>query len=310
MKNDERGVLGAKRRFLETRCRVMGLIRAFFESEGFLEVQTPLLTAAPAPEVHISPIAAGPSLFLSTSPELHMKRLLAAGYEKIFQLTRSFRAGEHGRFHHPEFAILEWYRSGADYKQLQEDCQNMVRSVCREVAQGADLRFQGARLDFESPWDRVTVGGAFKRFAGWEPGPQPDEDRFDLDMSQKVQENLGFPAPCILEDYPASLAALARMKPGEPGVAERFELFWAGVELANGFSELTDPGEQRTRFLSAIESKKRREGTDYPMPEAFLESLENLAPCAGIAFGVDRFVMLLSDAESIDDVVAFGPQTA
>ncbi len=310
MERDEKEVLGGKRRFIEIRCRVLRLIRAFFESEGFLEVQTPLLTAAPAPEVHISPIPAGPSLFLSTSPELHMKRLLAAGFEKIFQITRAFRAGEHGRFHHPEFTILEWYRSGADYKDLQRDCQKLVRFTCRAVSQDAGLCFRGSRLDFEGQWERLSVRGAFKKFVGWDPGPHPDEDRFDLDMSLQVQKNLGFPTPCILEDYPTSLAALARIKPGAPEVAERFELFWAGIEIANGFSELTDPREQRMRFRQAIESKKRTDGIDYPMPEAFLASLENLGPCAGIAFGVDRFVMLLSDAESIEDVVAFGPQTA
>lgn len=309
METEEKEVLGAKRRALELRCRVLGLIRAFFEGEGFLEVQTPLLTAAPAPEVHISPIPAGPSLFLSTSPELHMKRLLAAGFEKIFQITRAFRAGEHGRFHHPEFTILEWYRSGADYKDLQRDCQKLARFTCRGVAKGSELFFRGVRLDFEGDWERFSVREAFEKFAGWDPGPRPDEDRFDCDMSEKVQKNLGFPTPCILEDYPASLGALARIKPGAPEVAERFELFWAGIELANGFSELTDPGEQRMRFRSAIEKKKRLERTLYPMPEAFLSSLKNLGPCAGIAFGVDRFVMLLAGAETIDDVVAFGPET-
>ena len=305
MEREGKELLGGKRRFLELRCRVLRLIRAFFESEGFLEVETPLLTAAPAPELHISPIPAGSSLFLSTSPELHMKRLLAAGYEKIYQLTRSFRAGEQGRFHHPEFAILEWYRLGADYKDLQRDCQNLVRFACRALSQGTDLTFQGAPLDFEGQWERVSVREAFVRFAGWDPGANPDEDRFDLDMTEKVQKNLGFPAPCIFEDYPARFAALARLKSGDPRVAERFELFWAGVELANGFSELTDPGEQRMRFLSVIEEKKRSEGKLYPMPEEFLKSLENLGPCAGIAFGVDRFVMLLANAHSIDDVVAF-----
>ncbi|MDR3567028.1 MAG: EF-P lysine aminoacylase EpmA [Syntrophobacteraceae bacterium] len=310
METDNSGGLGGKRRFLETRCRVLGSIRAFFETEGFLEVQTPLLTAAPVPELHISPIPAGPRLFLSTSPELHMKRLLAAGFEKIFQITRSFRAGELGRFHHPEFTILEWYRLAADYTDLQRDCQKLVRAACRASRQSSDLFFHGSPIDCSSPWEKITVARAFEKFAGWVPGPNPDTDRFDLDMSQKVQKNLGFPAPCILEDYPVSQAALARIKPGNPEVAERFELFWAGVELANGFSELTDPVEQRMRFCSAIESKKRLEGIDYPMPEAFLLSLENLGPCAGIALGVDRLVMLLSDADSIDDVVAFGPQTA
>ncbi|MGC9194414.1 MAG: EF-P lysine aminoacylase GenX [Syntrophobacteraceae bacterium] len=310
MRTNEKEVLGGKRRFLEIRCHVLRLIRAFFEGEGFLEVQTPLLTAAPAPEAHISPIAAGPSHFLSTSPELHMKRLLAAGFEKIFQITRAFRAGERGRFHHPEFTILEWYRSGADYKDLQRDCQKLVRFICGSLAQGEGFVFCGTRLDFEGRWESLSVRQAFQKFAGWDPGPGPDEDRFDLDMSLKVQKNLGFPTPCILEDYPATLAALARIKPEEPEVAERFELFWAGVELANGFSELTDPREQRLRFSAALETKTRLEQTVYPMPEQFLSSLENLPPCAGIAFGVDRFVMLVSGAGSLDDVVAFEPETA
>jgi lysyl-tRNA synthetase class 2 len=239
-----------------------------------------------------------------------MKRLLAAGFEKIFQITRSFRDNERGRLHHPEFTILEWYRLGADYKNLQQDCQNLTRSVCRAIAPLSGLHFRGVELDFEGDWERCTVRQAYRRFAGWDPGSDPDQDRFDLDMAQKVEPNLGFPTPCILEDYPRSQAALARIKPGSPEVAERFELFWAGIELANGFSELTDPGEQKARFEAAIASKEQMEGIRYPMPGAFLESLHNLGPCAGIALGVDRFVMLVSGAESIDDVVAFPPEEA
>jgi len=307
---DEREVLSGKKRFLETRCRILRLIRTYFESEGFLEVQTPLVTAAPAPEVHIRPVPAGSGLFLSTSPELHMKRLLAAGFEKIFQITSAFRAGERGRLHHPEFTILEWYRLGANYKNLQQDCENLVRFTGRAIAPGFGLRFRGTRLDFEGRWERRSVREAFKKFAGWDVGPNPDEDRFDLDMAQKVEPNLGFPAPCILEDYPRSRAALARIKPQEPDVAERFELYWAGIEFANGFSELTDPDEQKARFQSAIARKQQIDGIEYPLPAAFLASLPHLGPCAGIAFGVDRFVMILSDAESIDDVVAFAPETA
>jgi lysyl-tRNA synthetase class 2 len=289
---------------------VLRLIRAFFESEGFLEVQTPLLTSAPAPEVHIRPIPAGSNRFLATSPELHMKRLLAAGFEKIFQITRAFRANERGRLHHPEFTILEWYRLGANYKDLQQDCQKLTRSVCSAVAPVSGFHFKGAGLDCEADWERYTVRDAYIKFAGWDPGPQPDQDRFDMDMTQKVEPNLGFPAPCILEDYPRSQAALARIKPEEPDVAERFELFWAGIELANGFSELTDAEEQRVRFEAAIAGKEQTEGIRYPMPGAFLASLNHLGPCAGIAFGVDRFVMLVSGAESVDEVVAFAPETA
>lgn len=308
MAGDERDVLSSKRRSLETRCRVLRLIRAFFESEGFLEVQTPLLTAAPAPEVHIRPVRTDSGLFLSTSPELHMKRLLAAGFEKIFQITSAFRAGERGRLHHPEFTILEWYRSCSNYKDLQQDCQKLTQFTCKALAPESGLYFRGARLDFEGRWERYSVREAFTKFAGWDPGPNPDQDRFDLDLVQKVETNLGFPVPCILEDYPLSQAALARTKPGEPEVAERFEMYWAGIEIANGFSELTDPEEQKTRFQSSIARKQQMEGISYPLPTAFLASLHHLAPCAGIAFGVDRFVMLLSGAESIDDVVAFSPE--
>ncbi len=310
MERDERRVLSGRRRFLEIRSMVFRLIRAFFENEGFLEVHTPLLTSAPAPEVHIRPIHTDSNRFLATSPELHMKRLLAAGFEKIFQITRAFRGDERGRLHHPEFTILEWYRLGANYKDLQQDCQKLTRSVCRAIAPLSGFHFKGVELDFEGDWELYTVREAYKKFAGWDPGPDPDQDRFDLDMAQKVEPNLGFPVPCILEDYPRSQAALARIKPGRPEVAERFELFWAGIELANGFSELTDPEEQRCRFEAAIARKEQMEGIRYPMPGAFLASLHHLGPCAGIAFGVDRFVMLVSGAESIDDVVAFAPETA
>ena len=218
--------------------------------------------------------------------------------------------GERGKLHHPEFTILEWYRSGANYKDLQQDCQNLTRFTCRAIAPESGLYFRDLRLDFEGRWERFSVREAFRRFAGWDPGPNPDQDRFDLDMVEKVEPNLGFPVPCILEDYPKSQAALARIKQQDPEAAERFELFWAGIELANGFSELTDPLEQRARFQSAIAKKKEMEGISYPLPDAFLKSLEHLGPCAGIALGVDRFVMLLSGAETIDDVVAFEPEKA
>jgi lysyl-tRNA synthetase class 2 len=239
-----------------------------------------------------------------------MKRLLAAGFEKIFQITRAFRADERGRLHHPEFTILEWYRSGADYKALQQDCQNLVQSACLAAAPEGGPGFRGAALDPHASWGTYTVKEAFVKFAGWDPGPDPPKDRFDIDMVQKVEPNLGFPAPCILEDYPRSQASLARIKPGEPEVAERFELYWAGIELANGFSELTCREEQKSRFVDAISQKERMESTLYPMPEAFLSALHHLGPCAGIALGVDRLIMLIAGCESIDSVVAFPPEIA
>lgn len=296
-----------KRFFLELRSRLIHAVRSFFHDQGFLEIQTPLLTTAPAPEPHIEAIAAAQGRFLITSPELYMKRLLAAGYERIFQITPVFRAAERGRYHHPEFSLLEWYRANADYRDLQKDCADLLRTLHRRTAHTAPWRRGDTRLEVDGDWLRYTVREAFLKFAGWEPGPDVDLDRFDVDLVEKVEPHLGFPRPCILEDYPANQAALARLKPGDPSVAERFELYWAGIELANGYSELNDPEEQRTRFEDAIEKRRKAGLLPYPLPHTFLESLEHLPPSAGIALGVDRLVMLATGAGHIDQVVAFPP---
>lgn len=303
----ERDILALKRANLELRSRVLQGVRSFFQEEGFLEVQTPVLIPAPAPEPHIEAIPAKNGMFLVTSPELYMKRLLAAGYTKVYQISPVFREGEYGRLHHPEFTMLEWYRLHTDYEALKEDCRRLLRRVCRETDRGGGWDYQGRRLEVEGDWDHISVEEAFLRYAGWKPDANVDQDRFDLDMVEKVESRLGFPRPCILSDYPVSQAALARVKPGRPDVAERFELYWAGVELANGFSELTDPVEQRKRFEEALGMRRRMGCLEYPMPETFLRSLEHLPPCAGIAMGMDRLVMLLADSNSLDDVVAFPP---
>jgi len=300
--------LAAKLPFLELRCRVLQSIRHFFLEDGFLEVQTPLRTAEPAPETHIDAIPADPGYFLATSPELYMKRLLAAGYQKIFQLCHAFRQNERGRYHHPEFTLLEWYHLNADYKTLQIDCQRLLERVCSEMKLSSSLAYQGRSLEIHGSWTSYTVREAFAEFAGWEPSHDIDQNRFDMDLVEKVEHHLGFPRPCFLIDYPATQAALARLKPGDSSVAERFELYWAGLELANGFSELTDPDEQRLRFRTALAERKQAGLLTYPLPEAFLRSMEYLSPCAGIALGVDRLVMILADANRIDDVVAFPPE--
>jgi lysyl-tRNA synthetase class 2 len=306
----EREALSAKLPYLKLRCRALEAIRSFFLGDGFLEVQTPLRTPAPAPETHIDALTADPGYFLVTSPELYMKRLLAAGYGPIYQMSPVFRQGERGRLHHPEFTLLEWYRPDADYSVLQEDCQRLVLSVCKALGRTAGWDYRGTRLDVNGAWERYTVREAFTRFAGWTPEGSVDQDRFDIDLVEKVEPRLGFPKPCFLTDYPAGQAALARLKPGDPAVAERFELYWAGIELANGYSELTDPKEQRTRFQDAMEARRQAGRDVYPIPESFLNSMEHLPPCAGIAMGVDRLVMLLTGVDSIDSVVAFPPELA
>jgi lysyl-tRNA synthetase class 2 len=303
----EREHLSDKRPFLEARSLILQAVRSFFLAQGFLEVQTPVVTLAPAPETHIEAVPLKDSGFLVTSPELFMKRLLSAGYGRIFQITPVFRRGERGRYHHPEFTLLEWYRLNADYHALQEDCLRLLRSIWKVAAASPALGHRAPSLRVDEPWERVTVAEAFNRFAGWKPGPDVDQDRFDTDLVERVEPNLGFPRPCILTEYPANQAALARLKPGDPSVAERFELYWGGIELANGFSELTDPREQRSRFEHANALRLKLGLSPYPSPEAFLNCLEHLPPCAGMAMGVDRLVMLLTGADGLDQVVAFPP---
>jgi lysyl-tRNA synthetase class 2 len=303
----EQDLLAAKRPVLELRRRVIGALRHFLDRQGFLEVQTPVLTSAPAPELHIDAVPAGGGGFLITSPELYMKRLLAAGYERIYQFTPVFRAGERGRRHHPEFTLLEWYRLGSDYRALQEDCRGLLRAACEAAGRRQGWSCGGRFLNVGADWQHLTVREAFSSFAGWEPRDPLDQNRFDLDLVEKVEPRLGFPAPCILSDYPASQAALARLSPRDPTIAERFELYWAGVELANGFSELTNLREQRERFDAVLRDRSQRGRPVTPLPSEFLQSLSHLAPCAGIALGVDRLVMLLASADHIDQVVAFPP---
>lgn len=305
----ERVILAAKKPFLIRRGSVVQAIRTFFDLEGFLEVQTPVRTPAPAPEPHIDAIPAD-GWFLNTSPELYMKRLLAAGYEKIFQIAPAFRQGERGKLHHPEFTMLEWYRSNNDYRALKQDCQKLLQYICQTVLGSLNIPRDDQWLSAEGDWQDLTVREAFLAFAGWDPVAQTDPDRFDLDLVEKIEPHLGFPQPCTLTDYPLYQAALARSKPTDATVAERFELYWAGIELANGFSELTDPQEQRTRFLETLDERRSSGQQVYPLPESFLASLEHLPPCAGIALGIDRLVMILLNARHLDQVVAFPPEMA
>ena len=304
----ERQVLAAKQPNLELRARVLQSVRAFFGEQGFLEVQTPLLASELAPEPHREPIPAAEGSYLITSPELFMKRLLAAGYQQIFQISPAFRRGEQGQLHHPEFTLLEWYRAGADYGALQQDCRDLITAIAMATNRWPGWTYQGHRLDARGDWRCYTVREAFLKFANWDPCLVFDENRFNVDLVEKVEPHLGFPQPCILKDYPTSQAALARLKPGDPSVAERFELYWAGIELANGFSELTDVREQRLRFEATIEMRRQLGYAPYPLPETFLDSMEHLPPSAGIALGIDRLVMLLANADSLDQVVAFPPK--
>jgi lysyl-tRNA synthetase class 2 len=294
---------------LEMRALMLDAIRNFFRSQGFLEVETPTRTPSPAPEAHIDATPSG-QWYLITSPELHMKRLLAAGYERIFQITKCFRSGERGRLHNPEFTMLEWYRAHAGYLDILDDMERLVAEVAVKSGKELIIEYAGQRLDLTPPWERMAVADAFEEFAGWRPGPEPDPDRFNIDLVEKVEPRIGRGHPTVLLDYPAAMASLARLKPGNPGVAERFEVYAGGLELANAFGELADAEEQRQRFMEESQRRQAAGRPTYPMPEPFLAAMENMPPASGIALGVDRLVMLLCNASSIDEVVAFTQDTA
>jgi lysyl-tRNA synthetase class 2 len=295
--------LARKRHNLNERARIVQTIRAFFIARGYLEVETPQRIPGNAPEGYIDAVASG-DWFLQTSPELCMKRLLAAGYERLFQICRCWRQGERGRRHLPEYTMLEWYRTGVDYTALMSECEDLLTAL---VPSG-NLTYGGATIDLTPPWERLSVAEAFARYGSLALEAALSEGRFDEIVAFEIEPRLGERKPTFLTEYPASLAALARKKPGDPKVAERFELYIAGMELANAFSELTDPLEQRQRF-EMEEAQRRTAGkAPYPVPEKFLRELATMPDAAGIALGVDRLVMLLTAADSIDEVVAFTPE--
>ena len=255
------------------RSKVLQSVRRFFTDRDFLEVETPVRIPTPALETHIDALPSG-SQFLRTSPELHMKRLLAEGAGRVFQMGPCFRRGEKGRFHNPEFTMLEWYRADAGYLDILVDAKALLGFVAREVLGRTGFEYQGGRVEMMPVWECLTVEDAFVRWAGWNPVTAFDPDRFDMDLVEKVEPCLPRDRPTVLKDYPAAAAALARLKPDNPAVAERWELYVGGLEIANAFSELTDPAEQRKRFEQCAAQRQAAGKEVYPMDEPFLAALE------------------------------------
>ena len=291
---------------LRQRGHLLAAIRGFFQQNGFIEVETPVRLPAPALERYIDAIPAG-DWYLRTSPELHMKRLLADGVTPIFQMGPCFRAGEHGSRHRTEFTMLEWYRTGADYMDILADTEALVRHAARALRDEQGTIPSGG-VDVDAPWLRLSVSEAYRRYAGWDPVAAFDADRFDLDMVNLVEPALPRDRGVVLIDYPAEVAALAQRCPADPRVAERWELYLGGLEIANAFSELTDPAEQRHRFETCALERAADGNEVYPLDRAFLAALEEqgLPPCGGIALGVDRLLMVLTGTADIGDVMAFG----
>jgi lysyl-tRNA synthetase class 2 len=327
-----------RRPFLLGRGRVQAALRRWFEERGFVEVDPAILQASPGNEAHLhafatelaTPDGAGTApLYLHTSPEFACKKLLAAGEERLFAFAHVFRNRERGPLHHPEFTMLEWYRARQPYEALMADCADLLLAAA-EAAGARRLAFRGRAVDPAAPPERLTVEEAFRAFAGIDLLATVDEaggtdrdglaratsaagvrvvdddtwaDVFSRVLVERVEPRLGLGRATILSEYPVAEAALARPKPGEPRVAERFELYACGVELANGFGELTDPTEQRRRFELEMAEKERVHGERYPLDEDFLAALAVMPPASGIALGFDRLVVLATGAPSIEQVL-------
>ncbi|MBW2611054.1 MAG: EF-P lysine aminoacylase GenX [Deltaproteobacteria bacterium] len=292
---------------LRLRADVIAAIRRFFRHSGYLEVETPYRIPAPAPEAHIDAEPSG-AWFLHTSPELCMKRLLAAGYPRIYQFCRCFRKGERGRRHLPEMTMLEWYTAEDTYWGMMDQCEQMLVSVVRDLGRDPVLDYQGGRVNLAPPWERLSVAQAFEKFAALSVAECLEKSRFDEVLAFEVEPHLGMARPLFLYDYPEACGALAKLKAGSRHLAERFELYIRGIEICNAFSELTDPHEQRIRFEAEKKIRASAGRDDYPLPEKFLSALKDMPDAAGNALGIDRLVMLFADTACIDDVVAFMPE--
>lgn len=293
---------------LELRHKAIHAMRRWFHGKGFIEVETPVRIPHPAPEAYIDCPPAG-GAWLRASPELQMKRLLAVGADRIFQIGACFREGERGSRHNPEFTMLEWYRRDASYLDILDDCRALIADSAASSTGSTIIHRDGQRIDLASTWETIAVRDAYRRWAGWDPVSSWDADRFDADMAQLIEPSLPRDRVVVLIDYPREAASLSRIKQSDQAVAERWELYIGGMELANAFGELTDGREMRRRFEEARAKRSALGEADYGLDEDFLHDLESGAypRSGGIALGIDRFVMLLANASSIDEVRAFCP---
>ncbi len=326
-----------RRELLLARNRVQAALRGWFAAEGFTEVDPACLQVSPGNEAHLHAFATeavgtdavARAMFLHTSPEFAMKKLLAAGETHIFAFAHVWRNRERGALHSPEFTMLEWYRAGEPYDRLMEDCARVLH-LAAEAAKTTQLCFRDRTCDPYAPPERLSVAEAFQRYAGIDllatinADGEPDagalraavvetglraaaddtwSDMLSRVLVEKVEPNLGIGRATILDRYPVAEAALARPTGDDPRTAERFELYACGVELANGFGELTDAAEQRRRFGLEMDEKQRVYGDRYPLDEDFLAALDEMPEASGIALGFDRLVMLATGAPRIDDVI-------
>ena len=270
-------------------------IRTFFHEHSFMEVETPVRIASPALEDYIDAISSD-SQYLRTSPELHMKRLIAAGYEKIFQIGACFRKGEFGQRHRSEFTMLEWYEANTDYIGILDFTESMIKKASKELSIRENY--------FQQTWEKLSVSDAFLKYAGKEVDEVISSGEFEEVLCYEVEPHLGKEKPLFLIDYPSSMAALSRKKKHKPELAERWELYIDGLEIANAYSELTDLEEQKQRFEETAELRVKDGREVYPMDNDFLAALESgMLDCGGIAVGIDRLCMAFCEVDDIENVV-------
>ncbi|NKB43800.1 MAG: EF-P lysine aminoacylase GenX [Alphaproteobacteria bacterium] len=334
----DQSAFSRRRANLQVRNQAIGAVREYLTGQGFIEVDTPAIQVSPGIDRHIRPFkvnvrgpfeSADRRRFLHTSPEFCMKKLLAAGEQKIFQICHVYRDGEEGHLHHPEFTLLEWYRAQATYDALMEDVINLASSAAAAVGQ-ACFRHRGYSTDINQAWNKLSVSQAFAEYAGIDllaevtgqdelpsrkfvasaeaAGVRCDEndrwdDVFHRVMLECIEPQISDGPPTLLTDFPTPVGALARPKAADSRVCERVEAYACGIELANGFSELTDPIEQRRRFSRDQSAYARLHGEAPPIDEDFLSALAQVPESAGMALGVDRLIMLLTGADHIRDVL-------
>jgi len=325
-----------RRPILMLRNRIKQALRTDFLENDFCEVETAILQRSPGNEAHLNafattleaPDGSRDRLYLHTSPEFACKKLLAAGERRLFTFATVFRNRERTPLHHPEFTLLEWYRAGDTYERLMEDCGRLLRRVA-ETAGVEHFTYQNKQLDPRAPIRRLSVAEAFRQYGELDllallpasPStrqafaeaaerigvPCPDHDTwsdiFSRVITARIEPQLGLGQATILSDYPVEEAALARRKPSDPRLCERFELYGCGVELANAFGELTDAAEQRRRFTEAMDLRESRYGERYPIDEDFLTALAAMPDASGIALGFDRLIMLATGAPHIERVI-------
>lgn len=285
-------------RAFEFRSNALSLTRDFFHKHNFHEVETPIAIRAPAAEEYIEAPQTKDGLFLRSSPELEMKRLLAAGMKRIYELAPCFRLGENGRLHRQEFTMLEWYMAGSDYREMLEFTIALIRSLAKGLNVPEEV------CNVACGWEIVPVRKAFRDFAGADADECAEEEAlFETVLVEKVEPNLPKDRPCVLIDYPIRFGAFARPKKEDPSLAERWEIYLHGVEVANAYGELTDPAEQETRFKKYNRKRKENGLSEYPEATEFLEAIRyGLPESSGCALGFDRIVMLLFGAKSLAEV--------